>query len=308
MSARPFERWCLGRRSVGERRLSPADQATLERLRFGLRWRLVAPGAGVLALWTLVGATLPEPAQQPGLARLVTPLALTGGVFGLALAVLYTRDTLRETRDLNRDLLVGLVERFAPLDPTTFRHTPAVIEVRRPSGRMLTGPVSIVGRPAPVREVAPGPLIQFRVEEPAMGLPAGSRLERRHLSPEERIELRHAVREVERLRGADLVLLVWFALCLLGWQAVGQPRTLEAIVQLGQGLVAGGIFLWRVIGSRMLSRRMRADLKGGFAVVFVPPAPEHEAEEVSLPCSQLTWSLAGLPADWRGSGQLHPEF
>lgn len=289
---------------MGERRLSPDDQRALERLRGGLRLKLLAPGAAYIALWALLPAIFPDPAPTPMVAQVSGFLAFTGIVLGLALAVLATRDTWRESRDLERDLRVGLVERFAPLDPTTFEESPVLIEVRRPSGRVLTGPADQVGRRAPIREVAPGPIVQFRVEEPADGLPPGARLERRHLAPEERLELQHAIRHIERVSGVDLVLLLWMALCLAGWQTAGRPRSLEALLQIGQGVLAGGIFLWRQVGNRVIAHRLRGDLECGYALVFVPPAPEQEAEEVALPVSRLSWSLAGRPAEWRGSREL----
>lgn len=299
MELRPFERWCQGRRSLGCRELTPEERMLLETRRRGLGWQVAGPIAGYLACALVLFRLRPFlPEADVGAFTLqVSPFL--GLLLGLPIAILLAADRWREARDLSRDLRQGLVERFAPVDPTTFFGGPPLIEVCLPSGRVLTGPPSEVGRFAAIREVAPGPFVDSRVEQPADGLPAGTRLLRRDLSPEERAEIRHTIRRLEKVRASSVLLLLWVDAIALAWLRPSHTfSNADLLVAAGTAIVAA-LVVGRALRQRALARRMRADAAGGFALVFTGPAVM-DLEEEALPHSRLYWSVAGNPAEWRG--------
>jgi hypothetical protein len=229
-------------------------------------------------------------------------LMIVGGLLLLPVAILITRDLQNELADAARDLREDRVERFAPVPTDSTTDVEGVVEVRHPSRRILTGPLRDIGDPAPIREVAPGPIIGLRVQHPSEGLPEGARLERRHLSPEEQEEIAVAIARVERLPGVELFGALWCLVCVWSWSTSQGPRPLSAYILMAQGILAGGWFVWTVVRNHVLARRMREDVQDGFALVFVPPDPHASAEEEGLPHSGLPWRVAGMPAEWRGSG------
>jgi hypothetical protein len=268
---------------------------------------LVWPWVGFVAYGVAVIFTMPDPVGP-------TPDWIRGGhmflmILGLLLllpvTILTTRDLWHDRRDLGRDLREDRVERFEPVVTGTLADVEGAIEVRHPSGRLISGIERDLGDLAPIREVAPGPIIGMRVRHPAEGLPEGARLERRHLSPEERDELARTVARIERIPAIEYVGLLWCVICVWSWLAApGSAKSPSSYLVLAQGLFCGGWFAWTLIRSHMLAHRMRADVQDGFALVFVPPEPNAQAEEEGLPHSGLTWRIAGMPAEWRGAKQL----
>lgn len=305
MDSRPFERWCLDRRSSGLRALTSEERAGLERLRRRVAWMLALPWAGFVAYWAVLIGTFPDPlGPTPDWIRGVHMFfVMLGLLLLLPVAILMTRDLGADRRDLARDLEADRVERFEPVATGSPADVEGIVEVRQPSGRLLIGPRLEVGDPAPIREVAPGPIIGMRVRQPADGLPDGARLERRHLSPEERAELARAVERCERLPKFELVGALWCVVCVWAWMSSSGPRPFTAYLMMAQALFAGGWFVWTVVRNLSLARRMRADVESGFALVFVPPDPQ-ASEEEGLPHSGLPWRVAGLPAEWRGGDLL----
>jgi len=303
MEPRPFERWCLDRRSAGERRLTPAERETLSRLARRLRLGLLLPWAGYAGYWLVLLSFVPSPDRSEWVRGLYALFMILGLLLLLPVAILLTWDDWQALRDVRLDLRADRVERFEPVESGSPPHVEGPVEVRHPSLRLLTAPRSEVGSVAPIREVAPGPIVGMRVRHPAEGLPEGARLERRHLSPEEHAELARAIEKVERLPAIEFVGAIWCLFCLWGWSESKGPRTFTMYLLLTQGLFSGGWFLYTVLRNRVLARRMRADIADGFALVFVPPEPDTREEE-GLPHSGLPWRIAGLPAEWRGASLL----
>lgn len=301
MQLRPFERWCLGRRSLGARPLTPAERAQLESLSRRAWLRVANPLLGFAAFWAVLVTLAPAllRGHAPGA---VFPAALFLGILlGIPVTILLTTDILRRIGDARADLRADRVERFAPLDPASCVDGPALIDVRQPSGRLLTGPDHLVGHVMEVREVAPAPIVDFRVAQEAHGVPAGRKLERRDLSLEECEEMRRSIREMERVRPSRLLLLAWAVLCLGGMVGMGARLTPVDRLALGASLVIGLLVAARDIHGRQLARRMRADVANGFAWVLTSQTPDTPKEEEGLPRSRRTWTVAGRPAAWRGS-------
>jgi hypothetical protein len=299
MELRPFERWCQGRRSLGYRALRHEEQELLRARRRGLGWRVVGPVAGYVACAYLLSRLQPYlPQADLGAFRLEMSPWL-GFVLGLPIAIVLAVDRFREARDLSRDLREARVERFAPVDPTTFTASPAVLELCVPSGRVYTGPPDQLGRVAKIREIAPAPFVHARVEQWDHDLPPGIRLERRELSEEEREELRRAAKRLGQVRVSSVLLLLWLAVCLFGWLEPARAFSDQELIALGVTLLVALFLVGRALRDRAVARRMRADAAAGFALVFSAP-DSTEPEEEALPHSRLFWSAAGLPAEWRG--------
>lgn len=300
MEPRPLERWCLDRRTAGERKLTPEERVALAKQRRRVAWWFGLPGLALIAYWAVIILTIPAPSASDAIRGVHLFCMALGLLLLLPIAILQSLDAWRELRDLGRDLLEDRIECFEPVVTGTATDMEGIVEVRHPSGRMLTGPVDAIGDPAPVREVAPGPIIGLRVRHPAEGLPEGARLERRHLSPEERDEIQRAIRQVKRIPKAHLVPALWFVVCVWVWVQGGSTLTSGSKLLLLQGVIMAGWVVWHAVRNHVLARRMSADVEDGFALVFVPPDPQASAEEEGLPHSGLPWRIAGLPAEWRG--------
>lgn len=303
MEPRPFERWCMDRRSAGERSLTPDERDGLVRLRGRVAWSLSWPWCGFLAYGVTLIVLTPAPSAPEPVRGLYLFFLVLGLMLLLPVAILMTRDQWRALTDLGRDLRADRVERFEPVPTGSPDDVEGMIEVRQPSGRLLTGPEREIGDPAPIRVVAPGPIVGMRVRHPAEGLPEGARLERRHLSPEEQDEIEREIRRVERIPVRELIGGLWGAISLYGWSTSKAGPTLTTFLGMTLGLFMSSWFVWTVTRNLMLARRMRADVESGFALVFVPPDPGAREEE-GLPHSGLPWRIAGLPAEWRGADLL----
>ena len=303
MDPRPFERWCMDRRSTGERSLTPDERERLVRMRRGIGWSMTWPWAAFLAYWAILVFVVPDRSTDDAVRTVFLFFTLLGMLLLLPVAILTTRDQWRAFADVGRDLRDGRVERFEPVATGSATDPAGPVEVRQPSARLLTGPRREIGGPAPIRIVAPGPIVGMRVRHPAEGLPEGARLERRHLSPEEQDELAQAIRSVEQVPLRVWIGGVWGAVSMWGWSASTVPASPTKFLGLALGVLMSGWFVWTIVRNLTLARRMREDIEAGFALVFVPPDPGAREEE-GLPHSGLPWRIAGLPAEWRGADLL----
>jgi len=301
MELRPFERWCLGRKSLGVRSLTKEERVLLKSLSRSAWLRVANPALGFAAFWAVLVSLVPPLLRGHVPPAVIPAVVFAGLLLGLPVAVLLTGDILRRIGDARRDLAADRVERFAPLDLSSFTNEPPLVELRRPSGRVLHGPPHAVGELVEVREVAPAPIVDLRSELEAVGVPQGRKLERRHLSLEECEEVRRAIREMERVRPSRVLLVVWACLCLWGWiQPERELRAADRIL-LGASIVIGALVAARALHGRRLARQMRADVENGFAWVLSSQMPDTRREEEGLPSCRRTWSVAGTPAAWRGT-------
>ncbi len=139
-------------------------------------------------------------------------------------------------------------------------------------------------------------------------------LERRHLHPEERIELEQHIRSMFRPFGlvSGLLLLLLGALVSQLWMLTTQPKIspfhIGVVTVLGMAFLILGGKVWQVF--REL-QNMRHDLRVGW-VICIPQEPkrrflstkaptsslEEQLVEV-LPISTTLWSVSGQRAEWR---------
>jgi len=300
MELRPFERWCMGRKSLGARPLSGEERVLLEALSRRGWLRVANPALAFAAFWTVLVSLAPAILRGHVPTAVFPLIVVVGLLLGLPVTVILTADILRRIRDARRDLRTDRIERFAPLDIAAFGSRP-LLEVRQPSGRVLNGPDHMVGHVVGVREVAPAPIVDLRSAQDAAGIPQGRKLERRDLSLEECEEVRRTIREMERVRPSRVLLVVWACVCVWGWIQPERELTAGDRFAFGASVLIGALVAARELHGRRLARQMRADLANGFAWVLSSQMPDSVQEEQGLPHSHRKWSVAGTPASWRGA-------
>ena len=301
MDLRPFERWCHGRKSLGTRPLTDHERTLLKGLSRSAWLKVANPLLGFGAFWSVL-VTLAPAVLRGHVPPAVFPTVVAVGVMlGIPVTILLTADILRRIRDARADLRSDRVERFAPLEPASFASEPPLLEVCRPSGRVLTGPDHLLGQVVNVREVAPAPIVDHRSLQDAAGVPQGHKLERRHLSIEECEEVRRSIRQIERVRPSRVLLLAWAGVCLWGWVWPDKQLSSFDRFALGTSIAIGAIVGARELHGRRLAQKMRSDVANGFAWVLTSQLPEAPHEEEGLPRSRRTWTVSGTPAAWRGS-------
>lgn len=294
----------------------PGEEASLKRRLRRLTWEL---GAGVLALlfclvpmllWALV---FDQQLDEQGWSGQVVAAVLALLGIGLPIVVmLWLRGRYVARRDLRGDLRAGRALLFA--SPSTHTAPETVVEnqqlevlaasrwLLRRDGKAVAG-----FETAEIYEAAAPPAGARRYAVPQawqQGLGEGFSVERRRLSPAERVEL---AAHIARLKRPSLFLIFMAGLlgvALLAAVSMGMelakrpPRELFSALIWTFGLLLN---LWFYGRDLRLARRLEID-RGNEWVVIYEEEDNKENQRATvevLPASAAVWTEDGQPSGWR---------